>query len=203
MFMQELAREERLDSGFRPSCSVEQCRPVQRHSMYVYWRRIAPHRDDTVRKTTLSNLAFFLLFRTPLSLASLATVSRGNVLRKRNQPTNCCPTRCASANADLRDLSIGRFFRGFDRWLRNCERGGDVISLFFSKKSLQSFLNLSFLESRDPKLHEQVVVIEHSSPVNRVISESYIACARGLRSSRSHVDSNLIEFHCISKGEIT
>lgn len=147
MFMQELAREERLDSGFRPSCSVEQCRPVQRHSVYVYWRRIAPHRDDTVRKTTLSNLAFFLLFRTPLSLASLATVSRGNVLRKRNQPTNCCPTRCASANADLRDLSIGRFFRGFDRWLRNCERGRDVISLLFSKKSLQSFLNLVFRSS--------------------------------------------------------
>lgn len=80
-------------------------------------RILAPHRAASRRhsKTTLSNLAFFLLFRTPLSLASLATVSRGNVLRKRNQPTNCCPIRCASANADLRDLSIGRFFRGFDR----------------------------------------------------------------------------------------
>lgn len=135
MFMQELAREGKswfgsfLHRGTMSSSSTTL-------GVRIYWRRI-----ETAQFAKRPFPTWHSSSRTSLSNASLATVPRGNALRKRSQPTNCYPTRLREC-IDLRDLSIDRFFhRGFGRWLRN--RSSEIGEKKYRNTRMRNFLYFS------------------------------------------------------------
>lgn len=195
MFMQELAREGKswfgsfLHRGTMSSSSTTL-------GVRIYWRRI-----ETAQFAKRPFPTWHSSSRTSLSNASLATVPRGNALRKRNQPTNCYPTRLREC-IDLRDLSIDRFFhRGFGRWLRN--RSSEIGEKKYRNTRMYNFLFSTFL--RETSVLNCLTIFYFSNSHSIESHEikfpwriELIVLSR-LRSCRSHVDLNLIEFRCISE----